>query len=71
MLAYFVLSYLRLRRRVADAEAAEGYYRSEAVDSPFILGLLRPQIYLPAAMAGEDIPHVLAHERAHLRRRDH
>lgn len=71
MLAYFVLSYFRLRRRVADAEEAEGYCRSEAVDSPFILGLLRPRIYLPAAMAQEDIPHVLAHERAHLRRRDH
>lgn len=71
MLAYFALSYTRLRRRVADAEAAEGYYRSTGVDSPFILGFLHPRIYLPAAMAPEDVPHVLAHEQTHLRRRDH
>lgn len=72
MLLYALISYLRLRRRVAAAlSAGEGVWLCDAVESPFILGLFRPRIYLPSNISGEDTAYVLAHERAHLARRDH
>ena len=46
-------------------------YESDRVSTPFVCGLLRPRIYLPASLPAEDRHYVLLHERAHLRRRDH
>ena len=70
--AYSVLSYLRLRHRVRMAIRVRGnIYLSEFVTSPFVLGLLRPRIYLPYHMPEPDRTHVIAHERTHIRRRDH
>ena len=72
LLGYTLVSYLRLRRRVRTAVRLEGnIYRSEYVVSPFILGVLRPTIYLPSSLSDADRACVLAHERAHLARRDH
>ncbi len=66
------ISYLRLRKRVTTAvRLKDRVYQSENVVSPFILGLLRPRIYLPFHMDGQSVPHVLAHEYAHLKRKDH
>ena len=65
-----VVSLLRLRARVATAVRWEGnVYLSEHVRSPFLLGLLRPRIYLP--FGAEELGPVLAHERYHLRHGDH
>lgn len=64
--------WLRLRRRVAEAVPEEdGVWLCERIDAPFLLGLRRPKIYLPPALEGESRAFVLAHERAHLRRKDH
>ena len=72
MLLYGVLSYVRLRRRVFDAIRAEdGAWEHPAVRSPFILGLFRPRIYLPAGLNGPARGFILCHEQAHLRRLDH
>lgn len=72
MLGYLIFSTLRLRRRVGvSIPMAENVRCSESVDTPFVLGLFRPTIYLPASVSPEDIPYVLAHERTHIRRRDH
>ncbi len=72
MALYTVFSYTSLRRKMATAIRLEGnIYQSEAAASPFVLGLIRPKIYLPFAMDEIDIPHVIAHERAHIRRKDH
>lgn len=72
MLGYLIFSTLRLRRRVGvSIPMAENVRCSESVDTPFVLGLFRPRIYLPASVSPEDIPYVLAHERTHIRRRDH
>ena len=71
MLALALLSYLRLRRRVRGAAETEaGVFVCGSVDFPFILGLFRPKIYLPAGMTETQRVCVLAHERAHLARRD-
>lgn len=71
MLARAYLSYSRLRRQLADAvPAGEGIYRSAKVDTPFVLGLVHPLIYLPEGLEGEAADIVIRHERAHIRRRD-
>jgi len=72
MLLYTAVSYLRLRRRVAVSIPVEnGLWLCDAIETPFILGILRPRIYIPSAMPEEQVTHVAAHEQAHLRRRDH
>ncbi len=69
---YTAISYLRLRRKVATAVIiGDNIYQSEAVASPFLLGLLRPRIYLPFVLSSEDMAHVIAHEQMHIRRKDH
>lgn len=72
MLSYLVFSYLRLHRKLSTAVLLKDNVRqSEFVDSPFILGLVRPQIYIPYHLDEKVLSHVLAHERAHLARKDH
>ena len=72
MLLYALVSYLRLRRRVsASIPLRENIYVCDEVPSPFILGILRPRIYLPSALDEAQRGSVLSHERAHLARRDH
>ena len=72
MLGYTAVSYFLLRRRVATAiRMKDNIYRSENVDSPFVLGFLGPKIYLPFDLRGTDLSHVIAHENAHIRRKDH
>ena len=72
MLLYALVSYLRLRRRVsASIPLRENIYVCDEVASPFILGILRPRIYLPSALDEAQRGSVLSHERAHLARRDH
>lgn len=72
MLLWALVSWLRLRRRVADAVLLEGnVFESERVASPFVLGLIRPRIYLPFGLDEGAREQVLTHERAHIARGDH
>ena len=72
MLGYEIVSYISLRFKVrASVRGEKNVYFCDEVDSPFILGVIRPRIYVPSGMSGEALEHVLAHERAHLRRGDH
>lgn len=72
MLMYTVISYCLLKRKVATAiPVSKGIKRSEFVDSPFVLGVVRPVIYLPLGIDEMDLNFVIAHERAHIRRKDH
>lgn len=72
MLIYALICYLLLRRRVATATLLrENIKQSERVASPFVLGLFRPIIYLSYGVADEDLTYVIAHEKAHIRRKDH
>lgn len=72
MLLYAVISYVRVRRRVAERAPYEGnIFLCDHVKSPFILGLVRPKIYLPSGMDAAAMGPVIAHEKAHLARRDH
>lgn len=72
MVIYTVISYLRLQRKVRTAvRLRDNIYQSEAVVSPFVLGILRPRIYLPFGLSEQDAALVIAHEQAHVKRRDH
>lgn len=72
MLLYALVSFLRLRRRTRASMRMEGnVYLCDGIDSPFILGVFRPRICLPSGVEEPQLSHVLAHEKAHLRRRDH
>lgn len=64
--------YLSLRSAVAASIPLEGnVYLCDNIKSPFILGVLRPRIYLTSGMDEAARDCVLRHERAHLRRWDH
>ena len=72
LLAYLLFSFLRFRKKVRPCVLYEkGVYLTDGVSAPFILGVLRPRIYLPSALPPEHYPAILAHERAHLKRKDH
>ena len=71
MLGYGALSFLRLKLRLREAVlAGPGVREGAMVDSPFVLGIFRPVIYLPLGLSERDREMVLSHERAHLKRRD-
>ena len=69
---YSAVSYWRLRRKVCEAVILRGnLYQSEKVCSPFVLGIIKPKIYLPYHMDSREMDHVIAHEQTHIRRKDH
>lgn len=71
LLLFGAVNYLLTKKRLASAIRLEGrVYQSELVSSPFILGLLRPRIYIPYGLEGERLDYALAHEKRHLRRGD-
>lgn len=71
MLVLAAVSYRRIAKPVRTAIPQAGVYRSEYVDSSFILGVLRPRIIVPFSLEEPELSHVLAHEKAHIARRDH
>lgn len=72
IIAYALISYLRLRRIVSASLRLKGnIWICDQIDSPFILGLIRPRIYLPSSMERDIYLYVIVHEQAHLQRLDH
>lgn len=72
MLVYTVVSYLRIHKKVKEAiPFKENIWSCDHVDTPFILGVIHPRIYLPSSMSEQDMEYVIAHEKAHLKRHDH
>jgi len=78
MLLYAVITYIRLKRRLRFATKIDGsinengnIYETDAIRSPFVLGLIRPKIYLPVGLPDGDLAYILPHERTHIKRRDY
>ena len=72
LLAYTAISYLTLRNKLRTAVILrDNIFQCETVSSPFVLGILKPRIYLPYNMNGQNLHHVVAHEQAHIERKDH
>ena len=69
---YTAISYWRLHRKVDTAvRYKDNIFQSENVSFPFVLGIIKPRIYLPFKMNGQYLEHVVAHEQAHICRKDH
>ncbi len=72
MVLYALFSYLHIYLKVRQSiNLKEKIYLCDKINTPFIFGVVRPKIYLPSFMSEEDMTYVLAHERAHLKRRDY
>lgn len=70
--AYTAISYIRLKRKIGTAVLyKDNIFQSESVVSPFVLGIIKPKIYLPFNMNESDTEYVIAHENAHIKRKDH
>lgn len=72
LLSYAAVSYWQLKRKVsAGVLLRDSVYQCETVHTPFVLGIIKPKIYLPFHMDFQNLDYVIAHEQAHICRRDH
>ena len=74
MLVYGLISYIRLRKNVSASVCDtknKNVYFCDDIDTPFILGVFKPKIYIPSGLTAEQVEYIIMHERAHLKRRDH
>lgn len=72
LLVHALVSAGKLKKKLATAILLrDNIYESEFVDSPFVFGVIKPKIYLPMHMDEGTAAYVIAHEHAHLARRDH
>lgn len=72
MMLYALISYIRICQKVGGAVCLkENIYYCDTIDTPFILGIFKPRIYLPSGISKEDTNYVISHEFAHINRLDH
>ena len=72
MLFYALVSFVKIKLRVRESILLkDNIYICDSIPTPFILGIIKPKIYLPSAMSEADSEYVIAHEKAHLSRLDH
>ena len=72
MIIYMVSSFIRVKLCVREAVLEnENVWLCDRVDTPFILGIIRPKIYLPSNIERSDAVYVIAHEKAHIKRLDY
>lgn len=68
---YSLISYLKLKNQVRDAIRIRGGWESNKIETAFILGFIKPKIYIPMGMDSQSCQNILAHERTHLDKGDH
>ena len=72
MLIFSAVSYIRIYKNVrASVLYRDNIYYCDSIDSPFILGIIKPKIYIPSEIDENSLNYVVEHETAHLKRRDH
>ena len=72
MILYATITCIRLYKKVREGLVLkDNIWLCDRIDTPFILGLFKPRIFLPSGITENDMEYVIAHENAHLRRRDH
>lgn len=72
MLLYSVVSYWKLRRKLkVVVPYRKGIFIADDIDTPFVMGIFNPKIYLPGSLEPWERTFIIAHERHHIRRRDH
>lgn len=68
---YSLVSYIKLKARVREAVRIRGGWECDKIDTAFILGFIKPRIYIPMGMSRQARKHILEHERTHLDKGDH
>lgn len=72
MLIYTVASYISVKKKVKNAALSDGnVYTCASIETPFVFGIIKPRIYLPENISEEDKAYIIAHEQAHISRKDH
>ncbi len=72
MLLYSLISYLRLYKKVnVSLNTEENIYYCDNISSPFILGIIKPKIFIPSGIDNNQAQFIIKHEKAHLKRFDH
>ena len=72
LLIYSTVSLIRLKRKLVGAILLrDNIYLADHIDSPFVMGLIRPKIYLPSSLSEKERDYIILHEQHHIRRGDH
>lgn len=72
MLLYMLISFIRVYKMVAvSVKIRDNIYMCDHLSSPFVLGIIKPSIYLNSSMKDSDSKYIIAHEQAHIRHLDH
>lgn len=72
LVLYAIVGYIRVKRQVYDATLIrDNIFETDKIPTAFVLGFIRPKIYLPTAVKGEQLDFILKHEQVHIRRRDY
>ena len=72
LLIYSVVSYIRLQRKGSTAMLiSDNIFECENIKSPFVLGIVKPRIYLPVSLSGNERSYILMHEQTHIKRFDY
>lgn len=72
MLLYGAISFIKLKKRVSVSLCyRDNIYYCDNIETPFVLGVVRPEIYIPSGLGEDQIENVIMHENAHLKRKDH
>ena len=71
IMVYSVISYIKLRRKVlCSMQVENNIYRADDISTAFVVGVIRPKIYIPSALQGDNLPYVLEHEKTHIKQWD-
>lgn len=72
LLVYSIITLVKLQRRLGGAVSeGDGIYLSDNINTPFVMGFIRPKIYLPSQLGTEEKQYIILHERTHIKRLDH
>ena len=72
MLIYSGVTYIKLRRKLlASINVRDNICIADHIDSPFVMGLFRPKIYLPSSLTEKERDYIILHEQHHIHRKDH
>jgi beta-lactamase regulating signal transducer with metallopeptidase domain len=72
LLGYGMMSYNRLKNRIFDATLVrDNIFETDRIETPFVLGLIKPRIYIPTGLASKELDYILKHEQTHIKRRDY
>lgn len=72
LLGYAVISYIKVKRRIFAATlVGENIFETDRIKTPFVMGFIKPKIYIPTGLNESETEYIIKHERTHIRRGDH